>query len=150
LSLGGDGIRAILMGDSRDTLCGDLAARSPYKRLIADEAGLNDVVRKVVAFIDASHGGLEVPQDIKGTAFERRAWRALRDIPAGSTSNYGVIAKALGSPATAQEVAAACAANSQAAAIPCHWVLKADGSISGYRWGVARERALLAREVRAA
>ena len=101
---------------------------------------------KVVAFLDAPHKGLELPLDIRGNALEQAVWQALRAVPSGETITYGQIAKALPSPATAQEVGAACAANVLAVAIPCHRVVKADGSISGYRWGVQRKRKLINRE----
>ena len=99
-----------------------------------------------MAFLDAPHQGLDLPLDIRGSAQEQAVWQALRNVPAGQTITYGQIAKSLPLPATAQDVGAACAANVLAVAIPCHRVVKADGSISGYRWGVHRKRKLINRE----
>lgn len=101
---------------------------------------------KVVAFLDAPSKGLDLTLDIRGSTLERAVWQALRAVNVGETVTYGQIAKALPVPATPQEVGAACAANVLAVAIPCHRVIKADGSISGYRWGVGRKRKLLNRE----
>jgi AraC family transcriptional regulator of adaptative response/methylated-DNA-[protein]-cysteine methyltransferase len=140
------GVCAILMGDDADALRRDLLERFPQARAIGDDAALENMVRKVVDFIEAPGTGLDLKLDARGTEFERRVWQALGDIPVGSTASYGEIARRLGVPATAQDVAAACAANPLALAIPCHRVVKADGSISGYRWGVRRKRALLSRE----
>jgi AraC family transcriptional regulator of adaptative response/methylated-DNA-[protein]-cysteine methyltransferase len=140
------GVAAILMGDDRTGLTRELASAFPAARLAADEAGLEDMTAKAVAFLDAPHRGLELPLDIRGNALEQAVWQALRAVPPGETITYGQIAKALPVPATAQEVGAACAANVLAVAIPCHRVVKADGSISGYRWGVLRKRKLINRE----
>lgn len=142
----GKGVAAILMGNGRDALSRDLADAFPHARLAADEIGLEDTVAKVVAFLDAPHQGLDLPLDLRGSALEQAVWQALRDVPSGQTVTYGQIAKALPLPATAQDVGAACAANVLAVAIPCHRVVKADGSISGYRWGVQRKRELINRE----
>ena len=143
------GIAAILMGDDRDGLCRDLASAFPEARFTLDEAALESVVTQVVAFLEEPHRGLDLPLDIRGSALEQVIWRALRAVPAGQTVTYGLIAKALPLPATAQDVGAACAANVLAVAIPCHRVTKADGSISGYRWGVQRKRKLINREAAA-
>jgi AraC family transcriptional regulator of adaptative response/methylated-DNA-[protein]-cysteine methyltransferase len=140
------GVAAILMGDDRAVLTHELTSAFPDARLAADEAGLGDVTAKVVAFLDAPHKGLELPLDIRGNALEQAVWQALRAVPSGETITYGQIAKTLPLPATAQEVGAACAANVLAVAIPCHRVVKADGSVSGYRWGVQRKRKLINRE----
>jgi AraC family transcriptional regulator of adaptative response/methylated-DNA-[protein]-cysteine methyltransferase len=140
------GIAAILLGDDRRALHRELAGAFPRARLTSDETGLNDTVAQVVAFLDAPHTGLDLPLDIRGSALDQAIWQALRQVPAGQTVTYGQIAKALPLPATAQEVGAACAANVLAVAIPCHRVVKADGSISGYRWGVQRKRRLINRE----
>ncbi len=118
----------------------------PHARLTADETGLEAMVAQVVAFLEAPQHGLDLPLDIRGSALELAVWQALRDVPPGQTVSYGQIAKALPLPATAQDVGAACAANMLAVAIPCHRVVKADGSISGYRWGVQRKRKLINRE----
>jgi AraC family transcriptional regulator of adaptative response/methylated-DNA-[protein]-cysteine methyltransferase len=100
----------------------------------------------VVRFVDAPRTGLDLPLDIQGTAFQQRVWQALRTIPAGSTASYAEIAKKIGAPRSARAVAHACAANPLAVAVPCHRVVGASGRLSGYRWGVARKRALLDRE----
>jgi AraC family transcriptional regulator of adaptative response/methylated-DNA-[protein]-cysteine methyltransferase len=141
-----NGIAAILLGDDRRALHRELIREFPNARLTPDDIGLNDTVTQVVAFLDAPHTGLDVPLDIRGSDLEQAVWQALRQVPAGETVTYGQIAKALPVPATAQEVGAACAANMLAVAIPCHRVVKADGSISGYRWGVQRKRRLINRE----
>lgn len=144
------GVAAILMGDDRHALRRELASAFPDARLVLDEAGLEDSAAKVVAFLEAPEEGLDLPLDIRGSALELAVWQALRAVSAGETITYGRIAKALPVTATAQEVGAACAANVLAVAIPCHRVLKADGSISGYRWGVRRKRKLLRLEATAA
>jgi AraC family transcriptional regulator of adaptative response/methylated-DNA-[protein]-cysteine methyltransferase len=143
------GVAAILMGNDRDALIDELAGIFPHAQLIADEAGLEDVLAQVVALLEAPHEGLDLPLDIRGSAQEQAIWRALRNVPSGQTVTYGQIAKALPLSATAQDVGAACAANVLAVAIPCHRVVKADGSIAGYRWGVQRKRALLLSEAAA-
>ncbi len=137
------GIAAILLGDGQDELHRELVYAFPQARLVADEAGLADKAAKIAAFLDAPNRGLDLPLDIRGSAQDQAVWQALRDVPAGQTTTYGEIAKSLPLPATAQDVGAACAANVLAVAIPCHRVVKADGSISGYRWGVQRKRKLI-------
>jgi AraC family transcriptional regulator, regulatory protein of adaptative response / methylated-DNA-[protein]-cysteine methyltransferase len=144
------GVCAILMGDDPDALRRNLRDRFPDVQPVTDEAGLEDMVGKVVDFIEAPGTALDLKLDMRGTEFERRVWQALGEIPVGSTATYGEIARRLGAPATAQDVAAACAANALAVAIPCHRVVNADGSVSGYRWGVRRKRVLLSREAAAA
>src|ERR1039457_4845400 len=134
------GVAAILMGNDRDALIGELVGIFPRAHLIADEAGLEGVMAQVVAFLEAPHQRLDLPFDIRGSAQKQAIWRALRNVPSGQTVTYGRIAKALPLPPPAQDVGAACAANVLAVAIPCHRVVKADGSISGYRWGVQRKR----------
>jgi AraC family transcriptional regulator, regulatory protein of adaptative response / methylated-DNA-[protein]-cysteine methyltransferase len=143
------GVAAILMGNHREQLIRDLAGIFPHAHLIADGAGLEGVLAQVVAFLEAPHIGLDLPLDISGSAQEQAIWRALRNVPPGQIVTYGQIAKALPLSITAQDVGAACAANVIAVAIPCHRVLKADGSIAGYRWGVQRKRALLLSEAAA-
>jgi len=144
------GICAILMGDDPDALRRDLQDRFLDAQPADDDAGLDDIVGKVVDFIEAPWTSPDLKLDVRGTEFERRVWQALGEIPVGSTATYGEIARRLGAPTTAQDVAAACAANALGVAIPCHRVVKADGSVSGYRWGVRRKRALLSREAAAA
>ena len=101
---------------------------------------------KVVGFVEAPALGLDLPLDVRGTAFQQRVWRALREIPAGSTASYTEIAGRIGAPKAVRAVAQACASNAIAVAIPCHRVVRTDGALSGYRWGVERKRALLERE----
>jgi AraC family transcriptional regulator of adaptative response/methylated-DNA-[protein]-cysteine methyltransferase len=141
-----EGVAAILMGDDADALRRQLADAFPDARRNADEAELEHMVARIVAFLEAPQQGLDLPLDIRGTPLELAVWQALRAVPSGETVTYGQIAKALPLPATAQDVGAACAANLLAVAIPCHRVVKADGSISGYRWGVQRKRKLINRE----
>jgi AraC family transcriptional regulator, regulatory protein of adaptative response / methylated-DNA-[protein]-cysteine methyltransferase len=100
----------------------------------------------VVAFVEAPSIGLTLPLDVRGTAFQRRVWQALREIPAGTTTTYARIAQRIGAPRAVRAVAQACASNAIAVAIPCHRVVRANGALSGYRWGVRRKRALLDRE----
>jgi AraC family transcriptional regulator of adaptative response/methylated-DNA-[protein]-cysteine methyltransferase len=137
------GVAAILLGDDRARLRRELADAFAGASLIEDAAGLAETIAKVAAFVDAPQTGLDLPLDLRGSALERAVWDALRAIPSGETLTYGALAKALPIAATAQEVGAACAANVLAVAVPCHRVVKADGSISGYRWGVQRKRRLI-------
>jgi AraC family transcriptional regulator of adaptative response/methylated-DNA-[protein]-cysteine methyltransferase len=140
------GVAAILMGDDRAALTRELTSAFPDARAVVDETGLEDTIAKVVDFLEAPHKRLDLLLDIRGGALEQVVWQALCAVPPGETITYGQIAKALPVPVTAQEVGAACAANVLAVAIPCHRVVKADGSISGYRWGVQRKRKLINRE----
>ena len=112
-------------------------------RLIGGDAAFEALVAKVVGFVEAPKLGLDLPLDVRGTAFQQRVWRALQAIPAGATASYTDIARAIGAPKAVRAVAGACAANPVALAIPCHRVVRSDGALSGYRWGVARKRALL-------
>lgn len=140
------GICAILLGDDPAELEADLRRR--FARAIVEPApaDLADFVRSVVAFVDDPKLGHALPLDIRGTAFQRRVWQALQAIPPGETVSYGTLAARLGSPRAVRAVAGACAANPVAVAVPCHRVVGADGALTGYRWGVARKRALLAAE----
>ena len=140
------GVCAILMGDDPDVLARDLQDRFPRARLTGGDAGFEALVAKVVGFVEAPSLGLDLPLDVRGTAFQQRVWQALREIPAGSTASYADIAKRIGAPKSVRAVGQACAANAIAVAIPCHRVVRNDGALSGYRWGVARKRALLERE----
>ncbi len=145
----GNGVCAILLGDERDALVNDLQRRFPAARLIeGGDAAFCRLVAKVVAFVDAPKEGLDLPLDMRGTAFQQRVWQALREIPAGETVSYGEIARRIGSPTAARGVARAVASNPLAVAVPCHRVVRADGGLSGYRWGVERKRKLLAREAK--
>lgn len=140
------GICAILLGDDPDALAHDLQDRFPNANLIGGDAGFEKLVAQVVGFVEAPALGLALPLDIRGTAFQQRVWQALQEIPAGKTASYTDIANRIGSPAAVRAVAGACAANAIAVAIPCHRVVRNDGGLSGYRWGVERKRTLLARE----
>jgi AraC family transcriptional regulator of adaptative response/methylated-DNA-[protein]-cysteine methyltransferase len=140
------GICCILLGDDPDALVRDLQDRFPKAELIGAEPGFERTVAQVVAFVEAPNLGLDLPLDVRGTAFQQRVWQALRQIPAGQTVGYAELAARLGMPQGARAIAGACAANPVAVAIPCHRVVRNDGSISGYRWGVERKQALLQRE----
>ena len=137
------GVAAILLGDDRAKLRRELADAFVAARLVEDGAGLAETVAKVAALVDAPHLASALPLDLRGSELELAVWQALRAIPPGETRSYGALAKALPVPATAQDVGAACAANVLAVAVPCHRVVKADGAISGYRWGVQRKRRLI-------
>lgn len=140
------GVCAILLGDDPDKLTRDLQNVFPRASLIGGDAKFEQLVSKVVGFVEAPALGLDLPLDVRGTAFQQRVWQALRKIPAGSTASYSDIAKRIGSPKAVRAVAQACGANALAVAIPCHRVVRTDGALSGYRWGVERKRALLERE----
>jgi AraC family transcriptional regulator, regulatory protein of adaptative response / methylated-DNA-[protein]-cysteine methyltransferase len=140
------GICAILLGDDPDKLVRDLQDQFPQARMNGDDPKFAKTVATVIGFVEAPGVGLDLPIDVRGTAFQQRVWQALRDIPAGKTASYTDIAKRIGVPKAVRAVAAACAANALAVAIPCHRVVKNDGALSGYRWGVERKQALLARE----
>jgi AraC family transcriptional regulator of adaptative response/methylated-DNA-[protein]-cysteine methyltransferase len=140
------GVCAILMGDDPETLARDLQDRFPKANLIGGDDRYEKLVAKVVGFIEAPRIGLDLPLDIRGTAFQQRVWKELQRIPAGKTVCYSEVASRIGFPDSARAVAQACAANALAVAIPCHRVVRNNGDISGYRWGVDRKRALLARE----
>ena len=140
------GICAILMGDDPDALLRNLQDRFPKAELIGADRDFERLVATVVGFVESPSIGLDLPLDLRGTTFQLRVWQALRDIPAGATASYAEIAKRIGAPGAVRAVAGACAANHLAVAIPCHRVVRTDGSLSGYRWGVDRKRALLGRE----
>src|SRR5262249_32367895 len=140
------GVCAILLGDDPASLVRDLQDRFPKANLIGNERGYEDLLPNVVGFIEEPGMGFDLPLDIRGTAFQRRVWKALQQIPPGSTVSYSDIADKIGAPKAVRAVAHACGANNLAVAIPCHRVVKIDGSLSGYRWGVERKRALLKRE----
>jgi len=144
------GVCAILLGDDPAALARDLQQRFPQAELRNAAIELEPLISKVAKFLAAPAMGLDVVLDVRGTAFEKRVWGALREIPAGSTESYTEIARRLGSPECAKEVGEACAANALAVVIPCHRVLRKDGGLAGYRWEVERKRALLEREGAAA
>ncbi len=140
------GVCAVLLGDDPDALVRDLQDRFARAELIGGDAEFEALVAQVVGLIEAPRLGHDLPLDVRGTAFQQRVWQALRDIPAGATASYSEIAGRIGQPKAVRAVAAACAANPIAVAIPCHRVVRTDGALSGYRWGAERKRALLARE----
>ena len=144
------GLCAIALGDEPDALVRDLERRFERATLVGGDAEFERWVAAVVGFVEAPQRGLDLPLDVRGTAFQQRVWRALTEIPLGSTQSYADIARKLGEPHATRAVAQACAANPLAIAIPCHRVVRKDGALSGYRWGVERKRALLEREARGA
>jgi len=129
-----------------DAGLGELAAHFPGADLVEDRAALGEAIGKLVAMIEQAESDAALTLDLRGSDFENRVWNALCQIPVGTTSTYGEIAARLGAPRQAREVGEACAANRLAVVVPCHRVVKKDGSISGYRWGVRRKRKLLERE----
>lgn len=143
------GVASILIGDDWSRLRRELAVAFPDAILAEDQKAVADALVAIDRVLADPRASLNLALDIGGSDTERAVWAALRTIPAGETRSYGQIAKALSVPMTAQEVGAACAANVIALAIPCHRVIKADGGISGYRWGVARKRRLLQMEAAA-
>ena len=142
------GVAAILLGDDPEALVRDLEDRFPRARLVGGDPAYEQLVAQVVGLVEAPAHGLDLPLDVRGTAFQQRVWLALREIPAGTTATYASIAARIGAPSSVRAVAAACAANGHAVAIPCHRVVRHDGGLSGYRWGVERKRELIEREHR--
>lgn len=142
------GVCSILIGEDPARLAEDLRTQSPKANLI-DEQGHEELVAQVAGLIEKPGAGLDLPLDVQGTAFQQLVWDAVRRIPPGSTASYTQIARQIGAPGAVRAVAQACGANTLAVAIPCHRVIRNDGSLSGYRWGVERKRALLAREAHA-
>lgn len=143
------GICAILLGDDADALLRNLQDQFPQAQLIGGDAAFEQAVAQVVGFVEQPGLGLRLPLDVQGTAFQERVWQALREIPCGQTASYAELAARIGAPRAQRAVAQACAANRLAVAIPCHRVVRRDGALSGYRWGVERKRALLQREAEA-
>ena len=140
------GVASILIGDDPDALLRNLQDRLPRANLVGGDREYEKLVARVVGFIEAPGIGLDLPLDVRGTAFQQRVWQALQGIPAGRTASYTEIAAKLGVPKAVRAVAGACAANGLAVAIPCHRVVRSDGGLSGYAWGVERKRRLLDRE----
>jgi len=145
-AFGAKGLAAVLLGASRDRLHRELVRSFPEAELIEDDGSSPDAMAKVVSIVNAPRTELDLALDMHGSDTEMAVWQALCQIPVGETRSYGQIARALPVAATAQDVGAACAANVLAVVVPCHRVVKADGSISGYRWGVSRKRQLTAME----
>ena len=142
------GVCAILIGSQAGELTADLAAQFPDSALAQNDEKLAGDLEKILRFIETPAGGLDLELDIRGTPFQRRVWDALCAIPSGRTVTYAALARRIGEPGSARAVANACAANAIALVIPCHRVVRSDGTLSGYRWGEERKRALLAREAR--
>ena len=143
------GVCAILIGTDRDELAADLAVRFPKAKLVANEPAVHDDLAKVLCFVDRPSDGLHLPLDMRGTPFQRRVWEKLRAIPVGRRVTYMQLARLIGSLASARAVAGACAANPIALAIPCHRVVRSNGDLAGYRWGIERKRELLRKEAMA-
>ncbi len=137
------GVVSILIGDEPENLVRQLQDRFSRAELIGGDSAYEALVARVVGFVEAPALGLDLPLDVRGTAFQQRVWQALRDIPAGRTISYAELARRVGAPTAVRAVAGACAANTIAVAIPCHRIVRTDGSLSGYRWGIARKRSLI-------
>ncbi|QJP17531.1 bifunctional DNA-binding transcriptional regulator/O6-methylguanine-DNA methyltransferase Ada [Starkeya sp. ORNL1] len=144
------GVASILLGTEPEALVRELQDRFPKARLIGADRDYEALVARVVGLVEEPTLGLDLPLDVRGTAFQQRVWQALQQIPAGQTVSYAEIARRIGAPKAVRAVAGACAANHIAVAIPCHRVVRNDGALSGYAWGVERKRALLEREAQAA
>ncbi|MDA3875776.1 MAG: bifunctional DNA-binding transcriptional regulator/O6-methylguanine-DNA methyltransferase Ada, partial [Halothiobacillus sp.] len=140
------GVCAITLGDDPDALVRNLQNRFPRAELVGGDTEFEQWIAQVIGFIETPKQGLNLPLDVQGTAFQQRVWNALQEIPVGTTASYTEIAQRIGAPRSVRAVAGACAANTLAVAIPCHRVIRIDGGLSGYRWGVERKRALLERE----
>src|SRR3954454_8764800 len=140
------GVAAILLGDDLDKLVRTLQDRFPRAHLVGADGDYETLVAQVVGFVEAPRIGLNLPLDVRGTAFQERVWKALQKVPAGATVSYAELARRIGAPKSVRAVAGACAANKLAVAIPCHRVVRNDGSPSGYAWAVGRKRALIERE----
>jgi len=140
------GVASILLGNDPDELVRNLQDRFPKAHLIGADRDYEVLVARVVGFVEAPGRGLDLPLDVRGTAFQQRVWQALQEIPVGQTVSYAEIARRMGAPNAVRAVAGACAANNLAVAIPCHRVVRNNGSLSGYAWGVERKRMLLNRE----
>jgi AraC family transcriptional regulator, regulatory protein of adaptative response / methylated-DNA-[protein]-cysteine methyltransferase len=142
------GVCAVLLGDDADLLLQDLQNRFPESQLIGGDEGFDTLAGRVIGFVEDPKKQSDLPLDIRGTAFQHQVWQALRNIPAGSTVSYADLAKSIGQTRAVRAVAGACAANPIAVVVPCHRVVRGDGALSGYRWGIERKRELLKRESR--
>jgi O-6-methylguanine DNA methyltransferase len=143
------GVCAILIGAGSDERVADLTARFPKAELVANEDVVDDDLAKVIRFVDKPSEGLDSPLDLRGTPFQRRVWETLRTIPVGTTTTYTELARSIGAPNSVRAVAAACASNPIALAVPCHRVVGSDGDLAGYQWGVERKRELIKKEATA-
>lgn len=142
------GVCAIALGDEPEPLLQDLQQQFPRANLVGADVAFESLVAQVIGLVERPAAGSPLPLDIRGTAFQEQVWQALTRIPPGTTATYAQLAQSLGKPNAVRAVASACAANRLAVAIPCHRVVRTDGSLSGYRWGVERKRQLLEREAR--
>lgn len=142
----GRGLCAVLLGEDAETLIQDLQDRFHDATVLGGDADFDGIAAEVIAYVDDPTLGLSLPVDIRGTAFQRRVWTALREIPSGETRSYADVARAIGKPKAHRAVASACGANPVAVVVPCHRVMRSDGGLGGYRWGLATKRTLLARE----
>ena len=149
VALSASGVCAILIGANKDELVADLAVRFPKANLVANEHVVHDDLARVIRFVDKPGEGLDLPLDLRGTAFQRRVWGTLRTIPIGTTTTYTELARSIGAPNSVRAVAAACASNPIALAVPCHRVVGSNGDLGGYRWGVERKRELIKKEAMA-
>lgn len=140
------GVTAILLGDEPEALVHELQDRFPRAELVGADSDFERVIAKVIGLIEDPRRGVDLPLDVQGTAFQQRVWQALRAIPAGATTTYTELAQTLGRPSAVRAVASACAANPCAVAVPCHRVVRKDGGLAGYRWGIERKAELLRRE----
>lgn len=144
------GVCAILLGDDPEALVYEIQNIFPHANLIGDDPAFDQLVASVISFVEAPAIGLDLPLDLRGSAFQERVWQALRTIPVGTTASYADIARIIGAPKSYRAVAQACGANTLAVAVPCHRVVRSDGHLSGYRWGIERKRTLLEREAQLA
>jgi len=142
------GICFIGFAEPDEALLGDLRRRFPQATIMPADAALAELVRTVVGFIEEPKAALELPLDLRGTAFQLRVWAALRLIPAGETRTYAEVAAAIGAPRAVRAVARSCATNPVSLAVPCHRVIGSTGDLTGYRWGLPRKKALLGKERR--
>ena len=143
------GVCAILIGENQEELRADLARRFPRAAIREDPGAVQEELRNVALFVDGDEGSVDLPLDLHGTEFQRKVWESLMAIPAGTTMTYSELAQQIGKPRAVRAVAGACAANPVALAIPCHRVVRSNGELAGYAWGVERKRALLEREAQA-
>lgn len=140
------GVAAILLGDDPDELVRNLQDRFPNAHLIGAESSYEALVARVVGFVEAPRIGFDLPLDVRGTLFRERVWKALQEVPAGTVVSYAEIARRIGAPRSVRALVGACAANNLAVAIPCHRVVRNDGSLSRYAWGIERKQVLIKRE----